>query len=79
MDVAGMAADVCPFCGDTLRVNRTDVLVREIVRYMVCDSVDCRAVFLSTQPKAVLLRVVTDPAQIPVTEIPALPLVEQRA
>lgn len=68
VSIAGKPADYCPFCGELLRVNRTDSLPQQIVRYMTCERSTCKAVMLSTQPKAVLIRVVTAPVQIPYME-----------
>lgn len=60
MQVAGKLASLCPLCGSSLRVNRTcNVESHHTIRYTCCTF--CEAVFLSSQPPAILVRLVTPP------------------
>ena len=54
--IAGKPADVCPFCGCALFVDRTNTLPTTIERHVYCRNASCGKGFLSRQPPAIIVR-----------------------
>ncbi len=54
--IAGLPADVCPFCGCTLFVDGVNRTEKEIARYVECRNSNCKRRFLSYQPAAKIVR-----------------------
>lgn len=64
MQIAGKPADVCPYCGCALFVNRTETLATRTDRYEVCRNPNCRRRFLTRQdpppPKRIVREIGVD-------------------
>lgn len=60
MQIAGLPADVCPYCGTAMFANGTRKPAAMIRRYVWCRNSNCRRKFESQQPPAVLVREIED-------------------
>lgn len=56
LQIAGMPADRCPYCGCVTFVDGVQRGEKEITRYIECRNKNCKRRFLSYQPAAKLLR-----------------------
>lgn len=56
LQIAGMPADVCPYCGAATFVDGVNRTAHEITRYIECRNANCRKRFLTYQPPAKLVR-----------------------